>query len=173
MAGSSEYTIAPPPPVEQEQYTIVPPVSAQAATPKPEEPAPQPTSEPFHQHPIPTPAQASEIGSDQVRTGNWLLDAMFAPGTFIGHLLQPHKEPSLEEKAQQKMTGVPAFTNLPLIDPSIEMEHGFLKGIVQGVGGLTAPNQVPLALFSPESKAISGIFAVAMAPQVYAQYDRY
>lgn len=105
-------------------------------------------------------------------SGDWLMDAITAPGTFIGSLFHPHV-PTKEELSQEKVIGAPAQVNLPLIDPSVGMDPTFMKGIVRGIGGLTTPSQLPLTLFSPESKALSGLFAAMTVPQLGIKATEY
>src|SRR6266576_2074419 len=182
MAGSSEYTIAPPPPVEQAQYTIVPPASIQAAAPKPAVDAIPLTVDSNLQSiiqagpttPSAEPARERGITREGITGGkDWLLDALTASGTFLGKMFQPFREPSKEEKYLEHVSGQPSVGNLPLIDPSVGMEPGFAKGMVQSMGGLTAPNQLPLAAFSPESKAVSGLFAAMTIPQLTTKAAQY
>jgi hypothetical protein len=105
-------------------------------------------------------------------TGDWLLDAITAPGTFIGRLMHP-QVPTKDDLHQEHLGMGPAQANLPLIDPSVGMEPGFFKGAVQNIGSLTAPSQFPLLAFTPESKAVSGLFAAMTAPQIAAKYPDY
>lgn len=153
-AGYIDNKPAPPPPTPPADQSYI-----QAGPPTPQ--------------PWVSPEQGPKPGTGATGGKDWLMDALTAPGTFLGRMFQPFKEPSKEEKYQERVSGQPAVGNLPLIDPSIGMEPTFIKGVVKGMGGLTAPNQLPLALFSPESKAVSGLFAAMVPPQLAAKAAQY
>src|SRR5947207_247119 len=75
---------------------------------------------PTNQNATPTPPASK---GDKRETGitregitggkDWLFDALTAPGTFLGRIFQPFKEPTAHERMVERASGQPTVGNLP------------------------------------------------------------